>query len=50
MEFYIKLLQMLVKPRHALFNILGGKKEMLVGQVKLKSSIMHLSWFSYLEH
>jgi hypothetical protein len=28
MEFYIKVLQMLVKPRHAFFNVLGGKKAM----------------------
>ena len=29
MEFYIKILQMLVLLGHAFFNILGGKKTML---------------------
>lgn len=38
MEFYIKVLQMLVLPGHALFNILGGKKAMLAAQVILQSS------------
>jgi hypothetical protein len=33
MEFYIKILQMLVRPRHAFFNVLGGKKPMLAAQV-----------------
>jgi hypothetical protein len=33
MEFYIKLLQMLVKPRFAFFNVLGGKKAMHAAQV-----------------
>ena len=31
MEFYIKLFQILVKPGHAFFNILGSKKAMLAG-------------------
>ena len=38
MEFYIKVLQMLVLPGHAFFNKLGGKKAMLVAQVILQSS------------
>jgi hypothetical protein len=33
MEFYIKVLQMLVKPRHAFFNVLRGKKAMHTAQV-----------------
>jgi hypothetical protein len=32
MKFYIGILQMLVKPRHAFFNILNGKKAMHVGK------------------
>jgi hypothetical protein len=38
MEFYIKMLQMLVLPGHAFFNILGGKKTMLAAQVRLQSN------------
>ena len=38
MEFYIKMLQMLVLLGHAFFNILGGKKVMLAAQVRLQSS------------
>jgi hypothetical protein len=38
MEFYIKMLQMLVLPGHAFFNTLGGKKTMLAAQVRLQSS------------
>jgi hypothetical protein len=33
MEFYIKLLQMLLKPRISFFNVLGGKKAMHAAQV-----------------
>jgi hypothetical protein len=33
MEFYIKLLQMLVKPKFAFSNVLGGKKAMHTMQV-----------------
>jgi hypothetical protein len=38
MEFYIKMLQMLVTPGHSFFNILGGKKTKLIGQVRLQST------------
>jgi hypothetical protein len=38
MEFYIKVIQMLVKLGHALFNILSGKKAIHIRQIRLNSS------------
>jgi hypothetical protein len=45
MEFYIKVLQILVKPRHVFFNILGGKKAMHTRHVRLNSLILLFKLF-----
>jgi hypothetical protein len=50
MEFYIKLLQMLVKPRYAFFNVLGGKMAMLATQVNPIDSSVSVDFLEVVQH